>query len=518
MFEYNKYVLELNIPGTSTLMTNKEENIPEQVVLVPQPTSSLNDPLNWGPIYKNFQFVMVCCYVFILSISMNWFTPVSAVFVEAWNVSYSQINLGSAVMFFVLIPACLAIQICCNTCGRRFIYITSLSLTILSAIVFAVCPNYKGFLAYCGINGIAVSPINVIVEITVADMLFLHQHGKYIAVFVLCLNLGATFGTVFGGYVSADLPTWSWMNYIIIIIASPLLICMIFFLEESMFEREDQLINVQSHSIDGHKLETVVSVREVDSMVPRKNFLARMKLLADDRKPLREQFFKLITGPFLTLRYPAVVWCTLTYGLQICWYSLIGNTLAQFYSAEPYLFSSRGIGNLSYASLPGLLAALLYLSFSDRYQIRKASANNGISEPEFRLDLLYFPVIINVLGLCLYGFGPAFQMSWVVGALGIAFINFGILGVTSIMFTFILESYPKQATSTILMIIIVQNTIGGIFCWVFQYWMDALTLKGITAFLAAMCFVFNFASIILRLYGKNFRHYTMTWYENASLD
>lgn len=527
MFGYNKYKQDLGIPGTELLVDNQHKanaiETKNDVVYIPQPSADPNDPLNWSKAAKLTNFAICAVYVLVNSAGSMWTTTWYDTLAYDLDASYNMLNTGSGLQMLFLAFGSWMSQITADTIGRRPTYIISSFFVMLGSIVFASLGTYTGYLVFNVLNGIGIAAMDTIVEVTIGDMFFVHQHGSYMAIYTLCLSVGSSFGVIIAGY----LPEWHWCNYLVIILSGTTMFCQIFFLEESYYNREapPSVISVTGTTgSDSAVLKTDIASEQHECTSddgtfypPRKLLLQRMRLMKPAIKG-NANIFTLAVSSFVTLRYPAVLWGAIAYGIQICWLQYMGVTQAEFFAAAPYYFSTGAIGNLSYAGVIGGVIGTIYVAFSDTYITWKARRNGGILEPEFRLDLCWIPIIINTLGLCLYGYGPAYSMSWVVGALGIGMINFGLLALVSVILIYAMECYPRQVTKTIVAILFVRNSIGTVFTWIFQYWLDGMGLIKLTAFLAVLCFFINGFALAFTLWGKNMRHWTAHWYSTSLHD
>lgn len=500
----------IEVPGTSYLVDNAQiSDLAERknIVLVPQPSDDPNDPLNWSEILKMLHMAVLLLYCLINGGALNWVGTLYTVFMEEFDVSINQLNTTSGLQFLFLAVGCLMANVSTHMLGRRATYLISTFLVMLASIIFGATKSYGGLMAYSIINGLGIAPMDTTVEVSINDIHFLHQHGRYMAGYSGVLAIGSSFGSILAGYFSP----WSWCNYLIIILCGVLLVLEFFLVEESGYSRSPDDLSPKHILSKDEQLKEVVVPLSSDSL--RKLFRQRLAIRRIDQG--RHTFFSLLVTPFITLRYPAVAWVSLVYSVQICWLSLMGVTISEFYAAPPYNFSTSSIGNLTYAGVIGAVCGIIYLSISDRYQVWRSRRNGGVSEPEYRLELAILPTIINTLGLCLYGFGPAYGMLWAVGATGIGMIYFGILTLVSIVLTYVIECYPGQVIHTMVVILFVRNIVGTVFSWVFQYWLDAMGVKYLTACLAAMCFFFNGFSCVFNIWGKSFRIYTAKWYLEA---
>lgn len=513
---------DLDVPGTELLVDkNHLLGLAEDgtVVYVPQPSRDANDPLNWSTRWKLAQVAILYLYTLVNAAGLNWVGTLYLFFIQDFGVTYNQLNLASGLSYLLLAIGCWLSGLSASLMGKRLTFISSSFLVCIAALIFAIKKDYAGLFAYLCLNGIAVASMDTLVEASIGELFFLHQHGKFMAGYSFCLALGSGMGPVLAGYFNP----WAWFSYTVIILSGAILILQVFFFEESTYQRLEVVVTVigqpsndyatdSSKGAEDQNLEVYLHHGSEDEVVGTRRTLVQRMACPMPQGRDWSIFFRVCISPFLTLRYPAVIWVSIAYGIQICWLSLMGVTMAQFYSAPPYLFSTTDIGNLNYSGVIGSVFGFATIMLSDKYHVWRSKRNNGISEPEFRLEMMFFPIIINTLGLFLYGFGPAYSMHWIVGAFGTGMICYGILCLVGLSLTYVMECYPLQISKTMVVILFIRNLMGTVFNWVFQYWLDAMGIKSLTITLAMICLAVNGVAIVFILWGKNFRKATSKTY------
>jgi hypothetical protein len=120
-------------------------------------------------------------------------------------------------------------------------------------------------------------------------------------------------------------------------------------------------------------------------------------------------FFRHAYQPFvITMTFPAVAFCALSYGASLAWFSILATTEATYFVLEPYNFTSIGVGLLAIPAFIGGVAGALYGGIlSDWSIVWFTKRNGGIYEPEMRLYLVIFPAFVGPAGLFLYGYSTS---------------------------------------------------------------------------------------------------------------
>lgn len=549
MFGRSKSLIEdLTIPGTTVLVGDKGEiknlgldsKSDSTIILLPQPSSNPNDPLNWSYTRKCVHFIILFFFSLIIAAASNFTGPIYVLLSEIYGESLNKLNQGNAILLLMLAFSCLFLQPISLKFGRRPIYLMATICLIFGAVSFVCGKTYGGYIGMCILSGLGAGPIDSLVEVSIADIFFLHEHGKFIGIYSLTLGLGSAFGPFLAGYITSNLG-YLWCGYIIIIICGALFIVQFFFLEESYFDRnfeqgdlENKLLTLALSNVthnNGSITQNIESNDEKDKVVVGVNYEQGSENEGTIDRNIRPKTYIEKLKPFIVtennlsilnilktlkaLRYPAVIWASLVYGMQFCWLMLITTTESEFFLPPPYLFNTSQLGLLNLAMVAGTVIGGIYASCSDIVQIYYTKRNNGIFEPEFRLLMLPIPILLNVGGIFMYGFGPYYGAHWSVGAIGIAGISIGLCSVSSLALNYVLECYPKQASETMTCVLFVRNLLSMVFTFVFQDWIDGVGVIGTTIMLAVFCLVINATSFFIFTRGKNFRKYTQKWYKET---
>ncbi|CDK27141.1 unnamed protein product [Kuraishia capsulata CBS 1993] len=531
-----KYKDDLTVPGTTVLLGDnavlgfwglKSKAKDSEVILIPQPSKSPNDPLNWPTWRKQVHFWSLFWFSTIMTSCANFVGPIYTNMAIDFNVSYNALNTGAGVAWLMLGVSCLFSQPLARKFGRRPVYLSATLLVVISGVVFGSPYTFGSYMAYNVLVGIGSGPVDSLIEASIADIFFLHQHGKYMAIFSLALGYGSGFGPLIAGYVSQNMSV-QWCGFLTAIIAGSFLVFQIFFLEESLFQRKideettQNLLTVALSNVSGGGLadsknliqeeikQTPEDSSSLTSMKPR-TFLQRMKpfsLFESENVGI----IGFIFGPLATVRYPAVIWAAIAYGIQCWWLSLISLSESEFYAVPPYNFSNDSLGLLNIAMIIGTTFGTLYASTSDTFMFWATKRNKGIFEPEPRLWMISVPLFFNVVGIFMYGLGPYYGVHWIVGAIGIVMIGMSMSSITALALTYVMECYPAQLAQCMAFILFVRNIVGAIFTWVFQYWIDGVGMVGTTVMLAVFCLVVNGVFLPFILWGKTWRKRTQKWY------
>lgn len=150
----------------------------------------------------------------------------------------------------------------------------------------------------------------------VNDIFFLHERGKRIGYYTVCLCLGAT-GPLYAGYMLAGGYSWRLFFYVEIAFGGALLILAFIFVEETLYKRVTPVSIVPSlnESTEANGKEEVQHSETTATFVPpRKSFLSTLKPWSGiDHEA---EFFMTMLRPFSLFFVPAVFWVITTYGMS----------------------------------------------------------------------------------------------------------------------------------------------------------------------------------------------------------
>lgn len=479
------------------------------MVLIPQPTQSPDDPLNWSRARKEYHFWLLWIWGFIAAVSVNWSGPVwvgrssleylraellteqQTQLTEDLNTNYVQLNISAALCWLFLGIGCVILQPTSMKIGRRPVYILGTVFNIGGCIWGGVMTTVQQYFGVNILTGFGAAPVDSLVEISTADIFFLHERGTRLSLYIFAIYAGSYLGPVASGYIAAS-QGWRWCSWYLAIFFGVLLVVQFLSLEESSFRRPAQSISldvVASKDLEDVEI-TVTDTKEKENHSPAgqpssagqqstvefgrtpattKTFLQRMRLWDLSQNDPRS-WFVLAIQPFFLLSFPAIVWAGVVYGVQVMWLSLLSSTQSLIFNAPPYNFSIEAVGDTNFAAFIGGSLGMLWGGImSDKCTQYLTRKNGGIMEPEFRLWMMIPPAIINTVGVLMYGVGAAQDAHWIVSAgFGTAFIGFGIGSGGAIAITYAIDCYPEIASESLVLMLFLRNMIGTGFTFAIQ--------------------------------------------------
>ncbi|RSL91632.1 hypothetical protein CEP52_014204 [Fusarium oligoseptatum] len=485
------------IPGTVHLVDSQGKldsqhahGAEKDIVLVPAPSSHPDDPLNWSPRRKYLSAFCMAAYVLIIGICSSALYSTLGPLSEATGLTYNDLNSGTGYMFLFFGWGCIIWQAIAIQYGKKPVYLLTTAGT-LGVMVWQPYVRSNGeWIATKILQGIFGAPIESLAEITVSDVFFTHERGKFIALYALALGYSNGIAPLIMGFIN-DGQGYKWVFYWCAIFCAILLVIIFFFMEETKFDRAKYMT---SQHIEGQPLPSTNQVQpDLDSkddtdgkqdgdrepQFRKKSRLARIKPIERENLCGKNQLVKLIIRPILLLLFPIISYSGFIYGCNIVWLSVLNATESMVLSNRPYNMSTSTVGLTFIAPLVGTTLACVYTGiFGDRFIVKMARRNNGFMEAEHRLWLFLPSLVLIPFGCILFGVGAYFEAHWFAIVFAMGVISFTTTAGSQISIAYCIDCYRDLASEALATAIIIRNTMAfgigyGVTPWVRsaeKYW------------------------------------------------
>ncbi|KAB8279985.1 major facilitator superfamily domain-containing protein [Yarrowia lipolytica] len=510
-------------PGTVLL-----ESEAETIVLQPHPSSDPNEPLNWPPWRKHFNFVLVCFFTLIAFTS----ACVSSVFwgpwIEEFGWTLDQLNNTYAFSVAGLGLGCPLLIPFAHKFGKRPVYIVASALVVACAAwqsrMHSIGEVYSSFL----IQGLAVSITETIIQMTVADLYFVHQRGTFNGIYMFVVDVGNFLILVPAGYITVNLG-WRWVYIIVAIIAGGQFLMTVFLFEETKYltNPEQTFITEEDSSEEDSSEENCGAATKYLPQEPKldndvelqMNPLSKRLALVTYTPARCKEFGRKMIIPFVTLiSYPIVAFSAIQYGFMLTWLSMAATTSANSFALPPYNFSSAAIGNVNIAPFVGMIFGSVFGGwFNDKTIIWLSNRNKGIYEPEFRLYSLVFANFSLTVGVFLFGTSLANRVHWMVPTIGFAIIMFGFGSSGAIVVTYLLDCYDKIVADAFIGVIVVRNGLAMVIIFCLGPWEERMGLQNVYIMAGCFSLVPLILTVPMIIWGKELRRKSGPRYLKESL-
>lgn len=303
----------------------------KDVILVPQPSNSPNDPLNW-PQWKKEMILLIVglsaavvgAYGPMLSPGFVQVSSDLGITVEILSQATAWLILTIGLSLFITNPLAKII-------GRRPVYIIAICIMFATSVWGAAVTDYSSFLASRIVAGIGMAPYEILVQCTIGDLYFVHERATRIAVWNLFLLTGISGGALIAGYI-IELDGYRWTFGVCAIFFGILMIGVVFFVPETAYRR-DSIVPVIETDEKGVHLKLG---HEHAAHHEQEEAALRVGSQDDEKKHTYIQSLRIFTGrysdaptwkiflrPVVMWFYPAVLWAFLIYGTSDALASLL---------------------------------------------------------------------------------------------------------------------------------------------------------------------------------------------------
>ncbi|OQO05400.1 hypothetical protein B0A48_09168 [Cryoendolithus antarcticus] len=506
-------------PGTirlQTLLKSETNSTETEIILQPRPSDDPNDPLNWPKYQKVINFSLACFYAMMVFAFVNATSPTwgpladelgfsSVTLTNTYAIGCATLALGAP----MLIPFALKY-------GSRPVYVFS-SIAQFGISIWAAKTQTAG--DWWGVNAVQCwlgALAEVLIQMTIADVFFVHQRGTMNAIYIWVANVGGNLAVVASGFITQN-QGWRWVWWWCAIFFGVQFLMFVFGFEETKFMHFETLEGRQGSVTSATAKNTIfnsekgekpapespasdfpppaevmrssepdaetrrkLSTIQIDHSKPRKTYVQRLNLLTTSEGPWVD-FLRHSWQPFMILfTIPGVAYCSLVYGILLAWSTVMTTALSTYMLDAPYNFSASQIGLMSLAPFIGsTLGTIVVGPVSDFVALRLAKRNGGIYEPEMRFWVFLPFVPFQLAGAWWFAYALAGGAPWPQVAMAFGIANFGSGPLSSLALVYLLDAYNEIVGDALTALTVVRNTFSTIFVFAIPAWAAAVGLPNV---------------------------------------
>ncbi|KAM0786291.1 hypothetical protein ACM66B_001770 [Microbotryomycetes sp. NB124-2] len=428
--------------------------------LVPVPSDSPRDPLNWSSTRKVL-VIIACCWFSIMSLALVGNAgPLIPYWIQAYhppplNISITSIiNLTTWPSLFVGVGNYIFIPLALLA-GRRFSLLMASIVCLASTIGAGASKDYASHMTARIFQGLSAGVTESLLPLILTDITFVHSRGTVFAIYWTAQSILSSIFGVSGPYIAA---ASSWRSYYWVFAGTVSfgLLLNFFLIPESRFDRPPACIDGQMVYTDAYGEQITLN----DEQAAEKGLQNAANI---DMRPLgyaeslkvwhgaSKETATLAVRSYIEmakcLTAPGMLW-TIAYSGVILGVNIAFSLTYASNLIENYGWAPSQTGLIQIATIPAGLLATVYSGFGmDWLAVRSAKKNNGVHTPEGRLPIILIPSIFTIIGTVCYGYTlddpDMFGRHWIAPVAFFAMMVFGFISSLITTTTFSVECCPR---------------------------------------------------------------------------
>ncbi|KAH8646559.1 putative polyamine transporter 4 [Tricladium varicosporioides] len=379
----------------------------------------VDNPRNWPAWKRVFHTAIPAIYGFIITVGTSVYVPAIPHIMAIFHVDRVTASLPLSLYTFGFVVGPIFASPLSELYGRRIIYWASLPLLVIFTGVAGASNNItqliltRFFAGFFGSGALAVGAG------TIADIWSDKSRGRASLFYIMAPFLGPALGPLTGAYIIAEYNNnWRWSMWVVIIIASPILVGT-FFMKETSKHR----ILHSRRKASGDKLEHQAGDTK----------LLILKLQKAIGRPLHMMIFE-----------PTVALLSIYTGFAFAMmFSFFGSYNYVFQSV--YHFNQKEIGLTFLGILVGFFCAVATFSVFDVTIYKKEAAKvGGKPAPEHRLYAAMVGSVMLPIGLFWFAWSPSKSVHWIVPVLAGVPFGWGTLAIFISVTTYLVDVYQAH--------------------------------------------------------------------------
>ncbi|KAA8917341.1 hypothetical protein TRICI_000496 [Trichomonascus ciferrii] len=489
--------------------------------LRPVPSSDPNDPLNWPKWRKLYNMTIVSLYTLMCYALLCVAVPSWTTMSKDLGFSFNEFNNSYALSLGTTGIGCILFIPLTIDYGRRPIYIVSGFGMILFCAWSAKMNSVWELYVTQAIQGLVTSTAEIIVQMTISDMFFVHERASMNGMYLVFCYLGNNMAQVAGGYVTLS-QGWRWNYWWCLILMAGLQLLILFTFEETKYVRNNPA-RPTSIAFDKLQAMSVTNAIEpnndsktpwIDFTIPKRTYLQKMALYTKTEAPEKSTWRKWLGPCIIIFKFPLVLFVAVQYGFSVAWTSIMSTTASLYLGKDPYNFSSAAIGNINISPFVGtVIGTIIGGILCDWSVVQLSKWNNGLFKPEYRLYSAILPSLAIIGSLFMYGYGFHNHDAWIVPVFAYGMASFGGTALSDSILTYLMDSYREMIGQSMIGVVVVQNIIPMALVFGIKPWNDAIGIDKVMCICGGLSIAALLTIFPMIKYGKKVRQRSEGPYE-----
>ncbi|KAK9448254.1 major facilitator superfamily domain-containing protein [Limtongia smithiae] len=487
------------IPGTELMTDLTDVHFVRNAagkVLVPQPHNDPRDPLNWDVKWKLLSMFGMFLMTITTAMGPLSIAPQVSYYMAEWDRSLADVLQFTGVCILVLGFSNFLWVPITTRYGRRPCAILSGLLGLGCCIWRAKATSYNSMFAASALHGVAAGPGETFGPIVIADVMFLHERGLYMTLYLWAYMGMLMIGPIIAGAMTLNYGWRSFWWFCVALYALQVAYCVALF-PETKWNRNAETpqdidptsvaTEAEKATVDAEHEDKAAVVGETDSektaaaargdnTATTEHVGARIEHHDNylwHGAPCKSQFAfvsslalgydndikRIFLVPFQLFMYPIVQFGGFVFSFSASSFLVINLTQSQVFEVAPYNMNVAQIGYTNFGLWIGATIGMFTAGpLSDWISMRATKKNHGIREPEMRLPTLIPYGICLFVGSMVTMFGYYNEWRWpVIVVIGFGLVGMQVAALPAIALTYAVDSYKPVAGEVLLNVTINKN-------------------------------------------------------------
>ncbi|KAI4194077.1 MAG: hypothetical protein LQ350_007986 [Teloschistes chrysophthalmus] len=452
-------------------------------VLIPQPSSDPNDPLNWSPMKKHIILAVISIVAFmpdfgssmgiitLLPQAMQWMKSQNTI---QHNLVGNLFCLGSGGLFTVWLSAYF---------GRLPILVLFTTVSLGTAIWCAAATSFESYMAARILNGFFSIVAQAGGLMFIQDIYFFHEHPRKINIWSGAIIVSPYLGPLITAFIINKMK-WPVAFWVLTGLTGLCWLLVVGLMDETIYNRN---IPRDRQPVPKSRLMRLVGVEQWRS------------------RHQRQSFGQAIMRPIVAISKLPVLLVTIYYFLNFAW--IIGvNATISIWLTSIYKFTPYNLGMFYFAPIIGsLLGAAVGHWLHDLCGKLYMKRHNGVITPEARLLIIWLASPLMAVSILVLGFALEHTWHYMAIAVFTAIQVAGIMIATVALNAYLLDAYP-EGSGEVGAWIVVGRTLGGFMATYIEInWVQRSGLVNAFGAQTGITAAAGLIIIFLGLYGQKIR-------------
>ncbi|KAF2721797.1 MFS general substrate transporter [Polychaeton citri CBS 116435] len=451
-----------------------------KTVLIPQPTDSPDDPLNWSTRKKHTILFLISAIAFLPDFGSSMGAVTLIPQSKYWDLPEAIVQHNLVGNLFCLGAGGLFTVALSHYFGRLPVLFYFQILAFVTSIWCAVAVSFESFLAARIVNGFFAIVAQAGGLMWIKDIFFFHEHPRKINIWSGGVILSPYLGPLTAAFITWR-TTWRWAYWVYTMLNGVGIILIVLLGEESYFARD----------APPNK---------------RRSWNSRLLRLVGFEKHTTASALTAVARPAIAISKIPVLMVVIYYFLNFAWIigvnATISTWLTEFYGFKPWNLGLFYFAPIVGSILGELVGHFLHDAVGSFYARRR-----GRIDAEVRLILCYLASVLMGVGVLVLGFALQHRWHYMAVAVFAAMQVVGIMIATTAVNAYLLDSYP-EGSGEVCAWINVGRTMGGFMATYIEIpWIQEHGTAAPLGIQAGITFAASVIPIFLQVFGKRIRQW-----------